>query len=84
MIAKRLEEQYPDSNRGQGASVVTMAEADFGTLRPILLVLMGGAALLLLIDFVCGCGCARHRLAASFVPARRAACVNPMEALRTE
>jgi len=49
VIAKRLEDQYPDSNRSQGASVVPMSEADFGYLRPILLVLMGGATLLLLI-----------------------------------
>jgi macrolide transport system ATP-binding/permease protein len=48
-IAKRLEEQYPSDNRGQSASVISMAEADVGELRPILIVLMSGAGLLLLI-----------------------------------
>lgn len=48
-IAKRLEEQYPDSNRGQGAAVVALSEVIVGPVRPILLVLLGGAGLLLLI-----------------------------------
>ena len=48
-IAKRLEEQYPDSNRGQGASVVALSEVIAGDIRPILLVSFGGAGLLLLI-----------------------------------
>ena len=48
-IAKQLEQQYPDSNRGQGASVIPLSEAIVGRFRPILMVLMGGAALLLLI-----------------------------------
>lgn len=47
LISKRLERQYPDSNRGQGASVMTLAEAIAGSLRPILMLLLGGAALLL-------------------------------------
>lgn len=51
-IAERLEKQYPDSNRGRGASVVPLSEAIVGKIRPILLVLMGGAALLLLIAYV--------------------------------
>jgi macrolide transport system ATP-binding/permease protein len=51
-IAKRLEEQYPDSNRGQGASVIPISEAISGNFRPILMVLMGGAGLLLLIACV--------------------------------
>jgi macrolide transport system ATP-binding/permease protein len=51
-IAKRLEEQYPDSNRGQGASVIPLSDAIVGDFRPILMVLMGGAGLLLLIAAV--------------------------------
>jgi macrolide transport system ATP-binding/permease protein len=52
LIAEQLERQYPDSNRGQGASVVPLAEAIVGDIRPILLVLLGGAGLLLLIACV--------------------------------
>lgn len=51
-IAQKLEAQYPDSNRGQGASVMALSEAVVGDIRPILLVLLGGAGLLLLIAFV--------------------------------
>lgn len=49
LIAKQLEQQYPDSNRGQGASVLPLSEVTVGDVRPILLVLLGGAGLLLLI-----------------------------------
>ncbi len=51
-IAGQLERQYPDSNRGQGASVVPLSEAIVGNIRPILLLLLGGAGLLLLIACV--------------------------------
>jgi len=51
-IAAQLEGQYPDSNRGQGASVMGLSEAIVGDIRPILLVLLGGAGLLLLIASV--------------------------------
>lgn len=51
-IAHRLEKQYPDSNRGQGASVVPLSQAIVGDIEPILLVLLGGAGLLLLIACV--------------------------------
>ncbi len=51
-IAAQLERQYPDSNRGQGASVMPLAKAITGNIRPILLVLLGGAGLLLLIACV--------------------------------
>ncbi len=51
-IAAQLEKQYPDSNRGQGAAVVSLSEAIVGDFRPILLVLFCGAALLLLIACV--------------------------------
>jgi predicted permease len=49
MIARQLEEQYPDSNRGQGANVTTLTEDILGDIRPILLLLLGGAGLLLAI-----------------------------------
>jgi predicted permease len=51
-IAKQLEVQYPGSNRGQGASVIPLSEEIVGDIRPILLVLLGGAGLLLVIACV--------------------------------
>jgi predicted permease len=51
-IALQLERQYPDSNRGQSASVIPLSEAIVGDIRPILLVLLGGAGLLLFIACV--------------------------------
>jgi macrolide transport system ATP-binding/permease protein len=47
LIAAQLEKQYPDSNHGQGAAVVPLTEVIVGDIRPILLVLLGGAGLLL-------------------------------------
>lgn len=51
-IARQLEKQYPDSNRGQGATVIPLSQAVVGDIKPILLVLLGGAGLLLLIACV--------------------------------
>ena len=51
-IAATLEKQYPDSNRGQGAAVIPLSETIVGDIRPILLVLLSGAGLLLLIGCV--------------------------------
>ncbi|MGH9454957.1 MAG: ADOP family duplicated permease, partial [Terriglobia bacterium] len=51
-IAQQLEKRYPDSNRGQGASVLSLSEIIVGDIRPILLVLLGGAGLLLVIASV--------------------------------
>ena len=48
-IARQLEREYPDSNRDQGASVVPLADVIVGDIRPILLLLLGGAGLLLAI-----------------------------------
>ena len=48
-VAQQLERQYPDSNRGQGASVMPLSQAIVGDIEPILLVLLGGAGLLLFI-----------------------------------
>jgi len=51
-IAQQLEKQYPDSNRGQGAAVAHLTDVMVGNIRPILLVLLIGAGLLLLIATV--------------------------------
>lgn len=51
-IAKNLERQYPDSNRGQGASVLSLSEVIVGDVRPVLVLLLAGAGLLLLIACV--------------------------------
>lgn len=48
-IAKELETQYPDSNRNQGATVAPLSEAIVGNVKPVLLLLLGGAGLLFLI-----------------------------------
>jgi macrolide transport system ATP-binding/permease protein len=50
-IAQQLEKQYPE-NRGQGAGLIPLAEAISGNIRPILLLLLSGAGLLLLIASV--------------------------------
>jgi predicted permease len=49
LIAQRLEKEYPDSNRDQGAAVAALSDVIVGDIRPILLVLLSGAGLLLLI-----------------------------------
>jgi macrolide transport system ATP-binding/permease protein len=51
-IAAQLEQQYPDSNRGQGSAIVRLEEVIVGTIRPVLLVLIAGAGLLLLLAAV--------------------------------
>jgi macrolide transport system ATP-binding/permease protein len=51
-VAAQLEKQYPESNTGQGASVQPLGEFIVGQLRPILLMLLAGAGLLLLIACV--------------------------------
>ena len=50
-IATQLAKVYPE-NHGQGAALLTLSEAIVGTVRPILLVLLAGAGLLLLIACV--------------------------------
>jgi predicted permease len=47
-IAKQLEKEYPE-NKGQGAAVLPLGEVIIGSIRPMLLVLLSGAGLLLLI-----------------------------------
>ena len=51
-IAAQLESQYPKSNLGQGASATTLAQLIVGDVRPVLLLLLSGATLLLLIACV--------------------------------
>ncbi|HEX4309239.1 MAG TPA: ABC transporter permease [Acidobacteriaceae bacterium] len=51
-IAGRLALQYPDSNRDRGAFMLPITDLIVGDVRPILLVLLAGAALLLLIATV--------------------------------
>ncbi len=51
-IARQLELQYPADNRGQGASVLPLSEVIVANIRPILLVLLAGAGLLLVIACV--------------------------------
>jgi predicted permease len=51
-IAQQLELQYPADNRGQGATVATLSDVFVADIRPILLVLLGGAGLLLVIACV--------------------------------
>jgi predicted permease len=48
-IARQLELQYPVENRGQGAFVEPLSEVVVADVRPILLLLFGGAGLLLII-----------------------------------
>ena len=52
LITKQLEQQYPDSNRDETSLVMPMSESIVGDIRPILLMLLGGAALVLLIASV--------------------------------
>ena len=52
MIEEQLEKQYPDSNRARAAFMLPLTEAIVGDIRSILLVLLSGAALLLLIACV--------------------------------
>ena len=51
-IARQLEMQYPNDNRDQGAFVAPLSEMIVTDVRPILLVLLSGAVLLLLIACV--------------------------------
>jgi macrolide transport system ATP-binding/permease protein len=48
-VAQRLREQYPTTHNGINAGVMPLREAMVGDVQPILLVLLGGAGLLLII-----------------------------------
>ena len=49
VIARRLEQKYPDSNRDLGVRLIPLQEAVVGKFRSALLILMGSAALVLLM-----------------------------------
>jgi putative ABC transport system permease protein len=49
VIAGRLAEKYPNADRDLGARLVPLQEATVGKFRPALLILMGSAALVLLV-----------------------------------
>jgi macrolide transport system ATP-binding/permease protein len=51
-IAERLAKKYPDSNRDQAAFMLPLIDVIVGDIRPVLLVLISGAGLLLLIASV--------------------------------
>jgi hypothetical protein len=51
-VAQQLARQYPDSNRGLGATATTLTDSIVGDIRRVLLVLLSGAALLLFIALV--------------------------------
>src|SRR5215471_9122540 len=51
-IASALEQQFPDSNRGQGSVIVLLSDVIVGPVRPILMTLLGGAVLLLAIAVI--------------------------------
>jgi predicted permease len=51
-LARQLEQQFPDSNRGQGANVRPLVQVAAERVRPILLVMLAGALLLLLISYL--------------------------------
>jgi putative ABC transport system permease protein len=48
-IAAQLAQQYPDTNKGWGAVVISFREAIVGDIRPMLLILLGAVGLVLLI-----------------------------------
>jgi putative ABC transport system permease protein len=49
LIAARLAEQYPQSNEGYGTEVISLHETFRGSHRPLLIVLMAAAAMVLVI-----------------------------------
>ena len=48
-ISRRLEEEFPDSNRGWGVTIVPLMEQTVGNVRPALLIVLAGVAVILLM-----------------------------------
>lgn len=48
-VVERMAEEFPDTNRGHGVSISTLAEAWFGDLQPFLFALLCGAVMVFLI-----------------------------------
>ena len=51
-IAARLEDEFPDSNRGWGTTVVSLMDQTVGVVRPALLIILVGVGLILLMAAV--------------------------------
>ena len=49
VVADRLQQEYPGSNRGYGVTATSLQDAVVGNLRPAILILFGAAGVLLLI-----------------------------------
>jgi predicted permease len=67
VVALRLEQAFPDTNRGRGVKVVPLQAAAPGSVRTPLLVLMGAAFFVLLI----GCGNVGNLVLAKGIARRR-------------
>jgi len=51
-IAEQDARLYPDADRDEGATIVSLSRVILGNIQPILLALLGGAGLLLLIAYI--------------------------------
>ena len=51
-ISRQLEEEFPDSNRGWGVTIVPLMEQTVGNVRPALLIVLAGVGLILLMAAV--------------------------------